>query len=57
MSKNTSLRNQSIYFSYHQERGHTIEDCRTLKDHLNQLEKARQLKEFMSHDRPQPQGD
>lgn len=57
MSKNTSLRNQIIYFSYHQERGHTIEDCRTLKDHLNQLEKARQLKEFMSHDRPQPQGD
>lgn len=27
-----------------EERGHTMEDCRTLKDHLGQLEKAGQLR-------------
>ena len=27
-------RNQSLYYQYHQERGHTTEDCRTLWSHL-----------------------
>ena len=30
-------RNQSLHCQYHQERGHTIEDCRTLWNHLEQL--------------------
>lgn len=32
---------------YHRDRGHTIEDCQTLKDHLRQLEKAGYLGEFL----------
>ena len=27
-------RNQSLHCQYHQDRGHTIEECRTLQDHL-----------------------
>ena len=42
-----SKRNQSLYCHYHQERGHTIEDYRTLRDHLGQLVKARKLKQFL----------
>ena len=30
-------RNQSLHYQYHQKRGHTIEDCRTLWNHLEQL--------------------
>ena len=29
--------NQNLYCQYHQEHGHTTEDCRNLWDHLNQL--------------------
>ena len=29
--------NQSLYCHYHQDHGHTIEDCRNLWDHLKQL--------------------
>ena len=47
MGEDPSKRNQSLYFHYHQERGHTIEDCRTLRDHLGQLVKARKLKQFL----------
>ena len=43
MSGDPSKRNQSLYCHYHQEKGHTIEDCRTLRDHLGQLVKARKL--------------
>ena len=30
-------RNQNLYCHYHQDHGHTIEDCRNLWDHLEQL--------------------
>ena len=30
-------RNQSLYCEYHQEPGHTTDDCRNLKNHLDQL--------------------
>ena len=46
MSKDVTRRNQSLYCLYHQDQGHTTEDCRTLKNHLNPLEKAGYLKEF-----------
>ena len=30
-------RNQNLYYHYHQDHGHTTEDCRSLWDHLEQL--------------------
>ena len=47
MSGDITRRNQSLYYSYHRDRRHTIEDCRTLKDHLRQLEKVGYLVEFL----------
>ena len=41
------MRNQSLYFHYHQDRVHTTEDCRTLRDHLSQLVKAGKLNRFL----------
>jgi len=35
MGRDPSRRNQSLYCHYHWDRGHTTEDCRTLRDHLN----------------------
>ncbi|XP_075670102.1 uncharacterized protein LOC142639852 [Castanea sativa] len=46
--------NQSLHCQYHQERGHTIEDCRTLWNHLEQLVRNGKLKQFMYH--PNGQG-
>ena len=40
-------RNQSLHFQYHQERGHIIEDCRTLWNHLDQLVREGRLKQFL----------
>ena len=42
-----SRQNQSLYCTYHKDKGHTTEQCRVLKDHLRQLMKARCLKEFV----------
>ena len=47
MGGDPSKRNQILYCHYHQEKGHTIEDCRTLRDHLDQLVKARKLRQFL----------
>nr|XP_023929217.1 uncharacterized protein LOC112040562 [Quercus suber] len=44
---NPTKRNQSLHCQYHQERRHTTEDCRTLWSHLEQLVKARKLKQFL----------
>lgn len=35
MGGDPSKRNQSLNYQYHQDRGHTTEDCRTLRDHLD----------------------
>lgn len=35
ISGDASRRNQSHYCHYHSEKGHTTEDCRTLRNHLN----------------------
>ena len=44
MRGDLSKQNQSLYCHYHQERGHTTEDCRTLRDYLGQLVKVGKLK-------------
>ncbi|XP_075659959.1 uncharacterized protein LOC142629804 [Castanea sativa] len=47
-------RNQNLHYHYHQDRGHTTEDCRTLWNHLEQLVKEGRLKQFLYH--PDGQG-
>ena len=37
MAGDPTKRNQNLYCHYHQEHGHTTEDCRNLWDHLDQL--------------------
>ena len=34
MTREPKRRNQNLYCHYHQDHGHTIEDCRNLWDHL-----------------------
>ncbi|XP_023925089.1 uncharacterized protein LOC112036479 [Quercus suber] len=40
-------RSQNLYCTYHKNKGHTIEQCRVLRDHLGQLAKVGHLKEFV----------
>lgn len=47
MGGDLAKRNQSLYCTYHRGKGHTIEQCRVLKDHLEHLVKAGNLKEFL----------
>ncbi|XP_075665178.1 uncharacterized protein LOC142634809 [Castanea sativa] len=47
--------NQNLYCHYHQERGYTTEDCKTLWNHLEQLVKEGRLRKFLY--RPNGQGD
>ena len=47
MGGDPSRRNQSLYCTYHRDKGHTTEQCRVLKDHLGQLVKAGHLKDFV----------
>ena len=47
MGEDPSKCNQSLYYEYYQDKGHTTEDYRTLRDYLDQLMKARKLKQFM----------
>ena len=42
-------RNQNLYCHYHQDHGHTIEDCRNLWDHLEQLVCEGKLKHLLHH--------
>ena len=37
MMGNPEKRNRNLYCQYHRDHGHTIENCRSLWDHLNQL--------------------
>ncbi|XP_050290927.1 uncharacterized protein LOC126729907 [Quercus robur] len=37
MAGDPSKRNQNLYCAYHQELGHTTDDCRNLKNHLDRL--------------------
>ncbi|XP_075670506.1 uncharacterized protein LOC142640332 [Castanea sativa] len=48
MAGDPSRRNHNLYYSYHRDKGHTTKQCRMLKDHLEQLVKARHLNEFLA---------
>ena len=41
--------NQSLYCHYYQDHGHTIEDCKNLWDHLEQLVREGKLKHLLHH--------
>ena len=47
MGGDPTKRNQSLHCQYHQDRGHTTEECRTLWNHLEQLIKIGKLKQFL----------
>ena len=42
-------RNKNLYCHYHQDHGHTTEDCRNLWDHLEQLVRDGRLKHLLHH--------
>ena len=44
MVRNPEKQNRNLYYQYHQDHGHTIEDCRSLWDHLDQLVREGKLK-------------
>ena len=49
MVGNPEKRNQNLYCQYHRDHGHTIEDCRNLWDHLDQLIREGKLKQLLHH--------
>ena len=42
-------RNPSLYCHYHQDHGHTTDNCRNLWDHLEQLVREGKLKQLLHH--------
>ena len=49
MVGNPEKRNCNFYCQYHQNHGHTTEDCRSLWDHLDQLVQEGKLKQLLHH--------
>ena len=49
MMGNPKKRNRNLYCQYHQDHGHTTEDCRSLWDHLDQLIWEGKLKQLLHH--------
>ena len=49
MMGNPEKRNHNLYCQYHQDHGHTTEDCRSLWDHLDQLIRKGKLKQLLHH--------
>ena len=47
IARNSMKHNQSLYCQYHQDHGHTIEDCRNLWNHLDQLVQERKLRHLL----------
>ncbi|XP_030928297.1 uncharacterized protein LOC115954557 [Quercus lobata] len=47
MAGDPSKRNQNLYCAYHQEPGHTTDDCRNLKNHLDRLVRERKLRHLL----------
>ena len=49
MARESTRRNQNFYCQYHQDHGHTTEDCRNLWNHLDQLVREGKLKHLLHH--------
>ena len=49
MAGDPTKHNQNLYCHYHQEQRHTMEDCRNLWDHLDQLVREGKLKSCLHH--------
>ena len=49
MMGNPEKRNHNLHCQYHQDHGHTTEDCRSLWDHLDQLVREGKLKQLLYH--------
>ena len=49
MVGNPEKRNSNLYYQYHWDHGYTIEDCRSLWDHLDQLVREGKLKQLLHH--------
>ncbi|XP_050278275.1 uncharacterized protein LOC126719805 [Quercus robur] len=49
MAGNPLRQNQNLYCQYHQDQGHTTEDCRNFWDHLDQLVQEGKLKHLLHH--------
>nr|XP_023886396.1 uncharacterized protein LOC111998536 [Quercus suber] len=49
MVGNPERRNRNFYCQYHQDHGHTTEDCRSLWDHLDQLVRKGKLRHLLHH--------
>ena len=49
MARDPMNRNQNLYYHYHQNHGHTTENCRNLWDHLEQLVRKGRLKHLLHH--------
>ncbi|XP_030930751.1 uncharacterized protein LOC115956551 [Quercus lobata] len=47
MAGDPSKRNQNLYCAYHQEPGHTANDCRNLKNHLDRLVREGKLRHLL----------
>ena len=49
MAGDPAKRNQSLYCEYHQEPGHTTDDWRNLKNHLDKLVREGKLRHLLYH--------
>ena len=49
MMGNPEKHNHNHYCQYHQDHGHTIEDCRSLWDYLDQLVREGKIKQPLHH--------
>ena len=56
MGGDPTRRNQNLYWNYHRGKGYTTEQCKVLKDHLEQLVRDGHLKEFVVESRTQETG-
>ncbi|XP_065637205.1 uncharacterized protein LOC136070750 [Quercus suber] len=49
MIGNPKKRNHNLYCQYHQDHGHTTEECKSFWDHLEQLAREGKLKQLLHH--------
>ena len=49
MARNPMKCNQNLYCQYHQEPRHTTQDCRNLRNHLDQLVREGKLRHLLHH--------